>query len=113
MIQTSIGTLQVGSPWLARQWINSIPGIVATPGITQNNLTIRAGNKRPSFTTAQGAAIATSSSGGGGSSGGSGGGTSGGGGSSGGGGIGGGGIIIDDGGDGGGSGGDGGGFTYL
>lgn len=54
MIQTSIGKMQVGSPWLARQWINSIPGITVTPGITQNNLTVRAGNKRPSFTTAQG-----------------------------------------------------------
>ncbi|MFZ2276762.1 MAG: hypothetical protein WAW39_03140 [Prosthecobacter sp.] len=53
MIQTSIGTLQVGSPWLARQWVNTIPGVTVTTGITQNNLTIRAGNKRPSFTTAQ------------------------------------------------------------
>jgi hypothetical protein len=53
MIPTSIGTLQVGSPWLSRQWINSIPGISATPGISQNNLTLRAGNKRPSFTTGQ------------------------------------------------------------
>lgn len=52
MIQTSIGSMQVGSPWLARQWINAIPGITATPGIAQNNLTIRAGTPRPSFTTA-------------------------------------------------------------
>ncbi len=53
MIQTSIGKMQVGSPWLARQWINTIPGVMVTSGITQNNLTIRAGNKRPSFTTGQ------------------------------------------------------------
>lgn len=55
MIPTSIGTLQVGSPWLSRQWINSIPGVQVTPGITQNNLTIRAGNQRPSITTGQSA----------------------------------------------------------
>lgn len=53
MIKTSIGTLQVGSPWLARQWVNTIPGVMVTTGITQNNLTIRAGNKRPSFSAAQ------------------------------------------------------------
>ena len=29
MIPTSIGILQVGSPWLSRQWINSIPGMSA------------------------------------------------------------------------------------
>lgn len=75
MIRTSIGTLQVGSPWLSRQWINSIPGIVVTPGITQNNLTIRAGHARPSFTTAQGASSSGSPGGGnGGSTGGGGGG---------------------------------------
>lgn len=62
MIQTSIGKMQVGSPWLARQWINTIPGITATPGISQNNLTIRAGNARPSFTTAHG--VSSSKSGG-------------------------------------------------
>ena len=53
MIQTSIGTLQVGSPWLSRQWVNSIPGIQVTTGITQNNLTIRAGHRRPSVNTDQ------------------------------------------------------------
>ena len=58
MITTSIGSIQVGSPWLARQWVNSIPGISVTPGITQNNLTIRAGNQRPSVTTTQGVASA-------------------------------------------------------
>lgn len=60
MIQTSIGPMQVGSPWLSRQWINSIPGVQVTPGITQNNLTIRAGNRRPSFTTGQSAQSSTS-----------------------------------------------------
>ena len=75
MIQTSIGNVQVGSPWLSRQWINSIPGISVTPGITQNNLTIRAGNQRPSVNTSQGVA-----SGGGGTSGTGGGGGGGGGG---------------------------------
>lgn len=77
MIQTSIGQMQVGSPWLSRQWINSIPGVSVTPGITQNNLTIRAGNRRPSFTTGQGATAISSESGG---TGGGGGGTGGGGG---------------------------------
>ncbi len=74
MIQTSIGSIQVGSPWLARQWINSIPGISVTAGITQNNLTIRAGNSRPSVTTTQSTVTAAAGkSGGGGSSGGGGG----------------------------------------
>lgn len=54
MIRTSIGTLQVGSPWLSRQWINTVPGIQVTAGITQNNLTIRAGNRRPSVSTRPG-----------------------------------------------------------
>ena len=61
MIQTSIGNVQVGSPWLSRQWINSIPGISVTPGITQNNLTIRAGNQRPSVSTSPGVASAGTS----------------------------------------------------
>ncbi len=85
MIQTSIGTIQVGSPWLSRQWINTIPGISVTPGITQNNLTIRAGNHRPTVITSQGAQ--NSRSGGpGGHGGGTGGGSGGSGGSGGGGG---------------------------
>ncbi len=77
MIQTSIGPMQVGSPWLSRQWVNSIPGVQVTPGITQNNLTIRAGNRRPSFTTGQGAqgSLSGGMGGGGGGSGGSGGGS--------------------------------------
>jgi hypothetical protein len=78
MIPTSIGTLQVGSPWLSRQWISSIPGVAVTTGITQNNLTIRAGNHRPTFTTGQSAFIPSGGTGGGG--GGTGGGTGGGGG---------------------------------
>lgn len=101
MIRTSIGTMQVGSPWLARQWINSIPGISVTPGITQNNLTIRAGNRRPSFSSGQSAL--SSSSGGSTSGGGSAGGGSAGGGTGG----------SGSGGSGGDTGGDGGGFTYF
>ncbi|OYW74639.1 MAG: hypothetical protein B7Z37_16955 [Verrucomicrobia bacterium 12-59-8] len=78
MIQTSIGSVQVGSPWLSRQWINSIPGVQVSPGISQNNLTVRARYRRPTFSTSQGSF--STSGGSDGTGGGSGGGGSGGGG---------------------------------
>lgn len=73
MIKTSIGTLQVGSPWLSRQWVNSVPGVQVTSGITQNNLTIRAGSRRPSVTTSRGWSGTSGGTGGNGGNGGTGG----------------------------------------
>lgn len=47
--RTTLGNMRVGSSWLDRQWVRSVPGVTITHGITQNNLIIRQGHQRPYF----------------------------------------------------------------
>jgi len=50
-MNTSKSSVNSSNSWLSRQSVKHDPGIIVTHGITQNNVTIRTGSRRPTFKT--------------------------------------------------------------
>lgn len=46
-MNTSMGSMPVGSSWLDRPWIVQTPGVSVMAGISQNNLVVRTKDLRP------------------------------------------------------------------